>query len=114
MIDRDYQLFAEVVDAGSLSAGARTLGMPLATVSRKLAELEAHLNARLITRSTRKLVDHRHARGQPRAHLGIRVELLSRLRFPRRMQDRHQLRLPRQLVASIHARIQRRRVGWQH
>jgi len=32
------------------------LNVPLATVSRKLADLEAHLKTRLITRSTRKLV----------------------------------------------------------
>jgi DNA-binding transcriptional LysR family regulator len=44
-----------VVDAGSLSAAARLLDMPLATVSRKVAELEAHLNTRLLHRSTRQL-----------------------------------------------------------
>jgi DNA-binding transcriptional LysR family regulator len=44
-----------VVDAGSLSAAARVLDMPLATVSRKLAELEAHLKTRLLHRSTRQL-----------------------------------------------------------
>jgi len=44
-----------VVDAGSLSAAGRRLGMPLATVSRKISELEAHLKARLLTRSTRHL-----------------------------------------------------------
>lgn len=44
-----------VVDAGSLSAAARRLGMPLATVSRKLGELEAHLKTRLLTRTTRQL-----------------------------------------------------------
>jgi DNA-binding transcriptional LysR family regulator len=44
-----------VVEAGSLSAAGRKLGMPLATVSRKLSELEAHLKARLLTRSTRQL-----------------------------------------------------------
>ena len=44
-----------VVDAGSLSAAGRRLGMPLATVSRKLADLEAHLKARLLSRSTRRL-----------------------------------------------------------
>ena len=31
------------VDGGSLSAASRALGMPLATVSRKVSELEAHL-----------------------------------------------------------------------
>ncbi|WP_322105757.1 LysR family transcriptional regulator [Paraburkholderia sp. J41] len=44
-----------VVDAGSLSAAARRLGMPLATVSRKVNDLEAHLGTRLLTRSTRQL-----------------------------------------------------------
>jgi DNA-binding transcriptional LysR family regulator len=44
-----------VVDAGSLSAAARRLGMPLATVSRKVGELEAHLKTRLLTRTTRQL-----------------------------------------------------------
>ncbi len=44
-----------VVDAGSLSAAARVLDMPLATVSRKLAELETHLKTRLLHRSTRQL-----------------------------------------------------------
>ncbi len=43
------------VQAGSLSAGARQLGMPLATVSRKVSELEAHLHTRLLNRSSRKL-----------------------------------------------------------
>jgi DNA-binding transcriptional LysR family regulator len=44
-----------VVDAGSLSAAARRLGTPLPTVSRKVAELEAHLHARLLHRTTRQL-----------------------------------------------------------
>ena len=41
-------VFVAVVEAGSLSAAARQLGMPLATVSRKVAELEAHLKSRLL------------------------------------------------------------------
>ena len=48
-------VFLAVVDSGSLSAAGRRLGMPLATVSRKLAELETHLGARLLNRSTRRL-----------------------------------------------------------
>ena len=43
------------VDAGSLSAGARRLGMPLATMSRKVSELEQHLKTRLFNRSVRQL-----------------------------------------------------------
>jgi glycerol dehydrogenase-like iron-containing ADH family enzyme len=49
-------VFAAVADGGSLSAAGRRLNIPLATVSRKLADLEAYLKTRLITRSTRKLV----------------------------------------------------------
>lgn len=44
-----------VVEAGSLSGASRKLGAPLPTISRKLSELEAHLNARLLMRSTRRL-----------------------------------------------------------
>ena len=43
------------VDGGSLSAASRALGMPLATVSRKVSELEAHLRTRLVIRTSRKL-----------------------------------------------------------
>lgn len=43
------------VGAGSLSAASRRLGTPLATVSRKVSELEAHLKTRLLNRSSRKL-----------------------------------------------------------
>jgi len=49
-------VFAAIVDGGSLSAAGRRLNVPLATVSRKLADLESYLKTRLITRSTRKLV----------------------------------------------------------
>lgn len=48
-------IFLGVVEGGSLSAAGRKLGMPLATVSRKLSDLEAHLKARLLHRSTRGL-----------------------------------------------------------
>ena len=43
------------VDGGSLSAASRALGTPLATVSRKVAELEAHLGTQLVTRTSRRL-----------------------------------------------------------
>jgi len=43
------------VETGSMSAAGRALGMPLPTVSRKISELEAHLNARLLIRTTRHL-----------------------------------------------------------
>jgi DNA-binding transcriptional LysR family regulator len=45
-----------VAEAGSLSAAARRQKMPLATVSRKVSELEAHLRTKLFNRSSRVLV----------------------------------------------------------
>lgn len=47
--------FARVVDAGSFTAAARQLELPKSTVSRKVAELEASLDARLLHRTTRTL-----------------------------------------------------------
>ena len=44
-----------VVEAGSFSKASRRLGMPLATVSRKLSDLEAHLKTKLVNRSRRGL-----------------------------------------------------------
>ncbi|MEO8242442.1 MAG: LysR family transcriptional regulator [bacterium] len=43
----------QVVEAGNLSAAGRKLGVPLTTISRKIADLEGHLGARLLVRSNR-------------------------------------------------------------
>src|SRR5713226_6321923 len=48
-------ILVTAVEARSLSAAGRRLAIPLATVSRKVSELEAHLKTRLLTRSSRKL-----------------------------------------------------------
>jgi DNA-binding transcriptional LysR family regulator len=48
-------ILLRVVQAGSLSEAARQLGMSLATVSRRLSELETHLEARVLNRSSRRL-----------------------------------------------------------
>jgi len=48
-------ILVAAVETGSFTAAARKLGTSLPTVSRKVAELEAHLNARLLIRSTRSL-----------------------------------------------------------
>lgn len=45
-----------VAEAGSLSEAARRQKTPLATVSRKVSELEAHLQTRLFQRTSRTLV----------------------------------------------------------
>jgi DNA-binding transcriptional LysR family regulator len=43
------------VESGSLTKASRKLRLPLATVSRKVAELESHLNATLLIRSAKGL-----------------------------------------------------------
>ena len=48
-------ILLRVVDRGSFSAASRDLGVPLATVSRKVNELEAHLGTKLLVRTTRKV-----------------------------------------------------------
>ncbi|WP_245514003.1 LysR family transcriptional regulator [Antarcticimicrobium luteum] len=48
-------MLVAAVDAGSLSAGARRLGLPLATVSRRVSELEERLGTRILLRSARGL-----------------------------------------------------------
>lgn len=47
--------FVATAGAGSLSAAARQLGQPLTTVSRQLADLEAHVGATLLARTTRTM-----------------------------------------------------------
>ena len=49
-------IFLTVVEAGSLSAAARQLSMPLTTVSRNIADLESHLETQLLIRSSRRIV----------------------------------------------------------
>lgn len=54
-IDADAMLvFAMLARAGGVRGGARALGMPRSTVSRKLAELEAAVGAPLVVRTARR------------------------------------------------------------
>jgi DNA-binding transcriptional LysR family regulator len=64
-----------VVEQGSLSAASRHLRVPLPTVSRKISELEAHLNARLLTRTNRKIM----LTEAGRAYLDAAREILGRV-----------------------------------
>lgn len=48
-------LFTKVVQSGSFTAGARAVGLPKSTASRKVAELERDLGAQLLKRTTRKV-----------------------------------------------------------
>ena len=54
-MDREYELFARVIETGSLAAAGRTLKLSPAMVSKRIAALEERLGARLLHRTTRKL-----------------------------------------------------------
>lgn len=51
----DMKLFLAVIDAGGLAAGGRRLGLSPASVSERIAALEARTGARLLVRTTRSL-----------------------------------------------------------
>lgn len=51
----DLFYFAQVVEAGGFAAAGRLLGIPKSRLSRRIAELESRLGARLLQRTTRKL-----------------------------------------------------------
>lgn len=51
----DTLMFVKVVERGSFTAAAQALGVPKATLSRKMRELEQRLGAPLLRRTTRKL-----------------------------------------------------------
>src|SRR5207247_10181107 len=50
----DYEMFVRTVEAGSLSAAARALGLSPPMMSKRLSRLEERLGARLLHRSTRR------------------------------------------------------------
>lgn len=50
-----FEAFVAAVQAGSLSAAAERLGTTKSNVSRRIAELEAHLGVRLLNRNPRRL-----------------------------------------------------------
>ena len=49
------RVFSRVIEAGSFAGAARELGLSPAVVTRLVADLEEHLGARLINRTTRRL-----------------------------------------------------------
>jgi len=48
-------IFAKVVQAGSFTAAAATLGLSKSSVSKRISRLEDHLGARMLNRTTRRL-----------------------------------------------------------
>jgi DNA-binding transcriptional LysR family regulator len=55
MFDPDYDLFLDIIEAGSISAAARSRNMSTAALSKRLVRLEERLSERLIHRTTRRL-----------------------------------------------------------
>lgn len=49
------RVFAQVVESGSFSSAADKLGLSATATSRQVADLEAHLQARLLNRTTRRV-----------------------------------------------------------
>jgi DNA-binding transcriptional LysR family regulator len=49
------RVFCSVIEAGSFAAAADQMGLSTSAVSRHVAQLEAHLNVRLLNRTTRRM-----------------------------------------------------------
>ncbi|SBT07853.1 Transcriptional regulator, LysR family [Candidatus Propionivibrio aalborgensis] len=49
------RVFCSVIEAGGFAAAADQLGISTSAVSRQVAQLEAHLNVRLLNRTTRRM-----------------------------------------------------------
>ena len=55
MFLKNLTLFLGIVEKGGMAAAGRELGLSPATVSERLASLEAYYGARLLTRTTRSI-----------------------------------------------------------
>jgi len=55
MLIENLKLFLQIVEKGGLAAAGREIGLSPATVTDRLAALEAHYGARLLTRTTRSI-----------------------------------------------------------
>jgi DNA-binding transcriptional LysR family regulator len=85
MIDlNDIAVFTAVTQLGSFSKAARSLGMPVSTVSRRLSALEAQLGVTLLQRTTRKVTltsqgrDYFDCCSEPLQHLYDAERVLTR------------------------------------
>lgn len=73
----DIRLFVEVVKQGAVTRGAEALGMPAATVSRRLAALEREVGERLIERNARRF----HLTETGKSYLAAAARVIEDLEF---------------------------------
>lgn len=90
------RVFITVAETGSLSAAARHLGVPLTTVSRQLASLEAHVGTNLIARTTRRL----SVTEEGRTYLEICRRVLDELDGAERRLAQHEDTLDGEIVVT--------------
>jgi DNA-binding transcriptional LysR family regulator len=95
-MDRDLNdaaFFTEVVEHGSFSAAARASGVPVSTVSRRIARLELRLGVALLVRTTRSLVLTDAGRAYGDRAVRALAELEEAERLVRDLHERPQGRL---------------------
>ena len=96
--------FCTVVEAGGFAAAASHLGLSTSAVSRHVAQLETHLNSRLLTRTTRRV----HPTEAGEAYYERAIQWLSELEeveavvAGESLHPRGRLRLTAPLALSIH------------
>lgn len=102
----ELSAFARIVELGSLSKAARELGVPRATIGRRLARLEERLGARLVRRTTRELAltdEGRTLYEHARTALGaVREAALSVRRSDGAMRGRLRVSVPPLPGSSFH------------
>ena len=75
MFDPDYDLFLDIVAAGSISGAARSRAISVASLSKRLARLEQRLGVRLAHRTTRRLALTQAGKDLVETLLPMRAEL---------------------------------------
>jgi DNA-binding transcriptional LysR family regulator len=90
-------VFVKVAEFESISKAARSLDMPISTVSRKLSALESALGVSLVRRTTRRVI----LTSQGRDYFDQCVEPLAKLQEAERVLARSQSKLEGTLAISV-------------
>src|ERR1700733_9614932 len=90
-------VFVKVAEFESISKAARSLDMPISTVSRKLSSLEADLGVSLVRRTTRRVI----LTPQGREYFNECIEPLAKLQAAEQTLTRNQKTLEGSLAISV-------------